>query len=460
MSALAQTLQHNNESESVTTISAVARVDYILRFSKHAVLVVDEESGPSSDVGHQFLANLPDEHNAAYVTMSAKLNDLQVRCRLVEQLFGSVLFDPEQSVAVSLVNLVKQQNQAVTIVVDNAQHLSLQLLHELTQLAEIARKADYQISVLLLGTHSTGRSISQNLSLFNKKLSIVSASTGQLVSHQAKIFNHQLTLFNLTPLKKWLAFFLLLSFLSSMAVYQLYQRDVFAYSSDIKLTEQKVATVTEVTDKMVGSTSDLVVPLLATPFDILEALSTKSRESVDIEVPDAVPTEIVAAIKTRNVADLEHQPRQWTLPTLRQNEVITVDTSTIKVNPLPKVEKAEKRISENSPAKVTNDNTSELKGVSYYMSKKSGYVIQIAGFTQRSVMEEFLADYSQFSFYQYQRVVNDELMTFITTEHFTTREQASEALASLPENLKNRSPWIKSVTAINTEISSFQRSQS
>ena len=49
MSAQAHDIEYN-APQSVTTISANARVDYILRFSKHAVLVVDQDANVYSQV--------------------------------------------------------------------------------------------------------------------------------------------------------------------------------------------------------------------------------------------------------------------------------------------------------------------------------------------------------------------------------------------------------------------------
>lgn len=89
MSALAHAIE-SNAPESVTTISTNARVDYILRFSKHAVLVVDQDESIYSQVASQFLGSLDNDHNAAFITISPKLNDIQIRCRIVEQLFAEI----------------------------------------------------------------------------------------------------------------------------------------------------------------------------------------------------------------------------------------------------------------------------------------------------------------------------------------------------------------------------------
>ena len=127
-----------NTEPAVTSISVSARIDYIQRFSKQAVLVVDQDSAIYAQAARQFLINLSKEKsdqeaNVAFVSASTKLNDIQMRCRLIEQLYANTLFDPEKSLAVSILNLSKQSKDSITIVVENAQSLSLQIKYELCQ---------------------------------------------------------------------------------------------------------------------------------------------------------------------------------------------------------------------------------------------------------------------------------------------------------------------------------------
>ena len=128
MSALVQNIGLSNDNPSVTKISAYARIDYILRFSKQAILVIDESHQQNAALSGQFLASLSEQHNAAYISLSAKFNNIQIRCRIIEQLCTGELFDPELSLAVSVINLAKKSQQAISIVLDNAQYLSLQIL--------------------------------------------------------------------------------------------------------------------------------------------------------------------------------------------------------------------------------------------------------------------------------------------------------------------------------------------
>lgn len=95
-----QSTQRLTESESTSAdgsiaISVTARIDYNLRFSKQAVLVIADNTEQYSQLASQFLVSLsngkpsaiqldtPDNHiNVAFVAASSKLNDIQMRCRL------------------------------------------------------------------------------------------------------------------------------------------------------------------------------------------------------------------------------------------------------------------------------------------------------------------------------------------------------------------------------------------
>ena len=447
MSALAQNAINQSSSQSVTAISATARVDYILRFSKQAILVVDDDIALSSSVGSQYLANLSSEQNAAYISMSAKLNDLQVRCRIIEQLFGNILFDPEQSVAVSIINLVKAQKQALTIVIDNAHYLSLQLLHELTQLAEIAKKSDYQINVLMLAQTQAGQIVSQSQGLFHKKLAILSAQSGQLLSAGDKMFKPQSDFFSLTPFKKWLAFFLLLSLLSAAIVYSLYQRDSLGFSqifNDKTAIANKAETelIKPQPAEFVAESVNENLTVSASGAEIFQALSGEqvAKVSTPAQPVKAMPLDILAALQLT-------EPE----PALTQ---VQLDSATLKVNPLAEQTEV--------PEIALEQNNKQVQSAASlgYLGQQQGFVIQIGVFSQQQVLTEFLAEFQTMRFEQYQRVLGQSVVTVLTSEYYQSRQQAEDALQALPNGIQQRSPWIKAISAINSEISEFQLSQS
>ena len=170
----------------------------------------------NGQITNQFIASIPEQHNAAYISLSTQFNDIQIRCRIIEQLSAGELFDPEISLAVSVINLAKKSKQAFTVVLDNTQYLSLQILHEVTQLAAIAKKANLIINVVMFGTPEAGIKIQENKSLFHNKLTLLSAQSGQLLPTNSTIFNRPKRQWYAIGINKWLlSFIIVLCFFSS-----------------------------------------------------------------------------------------------------------------------------------------------------------------------------------------------------------------------------------------------------
>lgn len=222
--------QQAKKHSVITEISVTARIDYILRFSKQAVLVVADQTEQYSAIARQFLVTLsnrvPNEAtdndqsrngqcNVAFVAASIKLNDIQIRCRLIEQLFGDSLFDPEQSLAVSVLRLAKQQGEAITVIVEHAHALSLQVKYELSQLAAIAKKNNQEINVVMFGHTKAATDIGNNSSIFKNKLATIDAASGQLYSSKT---SNQTQRNNSVYLKFWHKVVLIVGFLSMVVI--------------------------------------------------------------------------------------------------------------------------------------------------------------------------------------------------------------------------------------------------
>lgn len=481
MPSQAQVIE-NNTPQSVTTISANARVDYILRFSKHAVLVVDHDVEVYSQVASQFLASLANDHNAAFVAISPKLDDIQIRCRIIEQLFADSLFDPEQSLAVSLINLAKQEKQAIDIVIEHAQFLSLQILHELCQLTDISKKANYQISVLMLGTPESGIALANNKTLFHQKISVLSGQTGQLLSLNAKIFKVDKSFFKVTPFAKWMLALLGFVLLLGFGAWWLLQQDVFSLKTKANLeqTSQKTTSLITAFKKPItnvpAEATDIFTSLTNLPQAIPENLPTIPREpAAAIDIVSAIVSldnESSALLtkaenSAKRVNDLNDKvsftdakiasqvgiPRNSLHNENSQKRVdISDKTDVIAVNNDVKNKEITKNDANGALTKLDED-------IKYYTSLQSGFVIQIAGFTSISAYQSFLPDFEEINAKRYYRLFNQQPMLMVTSEVFDTRTEAEQALVSLPSAIKVNQPWIKSIEAINSEINAYQRSQ-
>lgn len=487
MSALAQITKLSMNASSVETISTNARIDYILRFSKQAILIVDEQSEAYSKVGSLFLGALPVNQNACFISISVKLNDIQIRCRIIEQLFGSSLFDPEQSLAVSIFNLAQQSDEAISIVIEHAHLLSLQLMYELCQLNKICQKSNTSINVLMLGTAKAGALIVDNKALFENKMSILSANTGQLLSFKDPQFKHQSSLFEFTIFKKFLLGVTLLSIITAAIIVSLYQRDTMSFSSlpapdtsmdkNIQQNNSLPHTdtmgsgeifVTDTSNVTNISTALATQGSLANNEDIFISLtgqnpSLGADKYLKESIQPAKPQDIVNALALfeSKTGSVEYNNLGASNKAAEPGVVVNKVDANVNSKVNRQVDK-NKQLSIDKPIQANLfDATTEKRTINsaYYQQFNSGFVVQFDASRDQKVFDALVADYQDINFNGYYRLLNNDPLFVITSEHFTNRAGAEALISILPNTLKQRRPWIKSISAINNEINVFESSQ-
>lgn len=452
MSALVQNIGLSNDNPSVTKISAYARIDYILRFSKQAILVIDESHQQNAALSGQFLASLSEQHNAAYISLSAKFNNIQIRCRIIEQLCTGELFDPELSLAVSVINLAKKSQQAISIVLDNAQYLSLQILHEVSQLAAIAKKANLTVNIVMFGSVQAGRNVADHKSLFDNKLALLSAQSGQLLSSTSSLFKNTQPSWHFIVKNKWLISLLIILLALGGMVIGLLKQDSFNFAKSIVPTNQEKISLAKVLAKpqTMVLTNDAEVntqalaaeqPLVAHQVvndgaisqDVYESLMNPSA-IVEIKAPmiPASPADIISAIA---IAD---------------DDVLSIERAT----------RTDEKIQKKQGVKAENNALSKQLPINnnYYIGK-TGYVVQIAALSDFQLPEIFLETLADIDYNVYQRILNDQPLLVFTSTIYADKSAAQLALSQFPPSLLKRQPWIKSVEVINSEINAFLYSQ-
>lgn len=453
MSALTKNINISDDNTSVTKISAQARIDYILRFSKQAILVIDESVEQNTTISNQLLANLPEQHNVAYVALSSQFNNIQIRCRIIEQLYTGELFDPEISLAVSVINLAKKSKQSISIVLDRAQHLSLQISHELTQLALIAKKSNLTVNVVMFGSLQAGRNIAINKSLFDNKLSLLSSQSGQLLSPTSTIFKKSSIKWSFSKRNKWLLSAAILLILISALVIKLLQLDSFnfakpitALSTDnVSLTKTLSQPQTMVIESKNASqsnsdiTTDEIIKTYerAVPEDIY--LSLVSPKTVVIKKNEPLPAtsfDIISAITTNETDTLIETQIENAMNVLPQEEQSAVTTSRAAIN-------------RTNSLQVDND----------FYADKTGYVIQLSAFSDLALPQEYLKALDSIEYHIYQRLLNDQPLMVFTSKVYAEKSAAQAALSTLPVSLLSRQPWIKPTSIVNNEINALQSSQ-
>ena len=446
MSLIEETIKTLDERQSVTTISANARIDYILRFSKHAVLVIDNEPDVYSNVGNEFLASLSPEHNAAFVPISSKLNDIQIRCRIIEQLFGNSLFDPEQPLSVNVVKLSEAKNVAISIVIGNAEFLSVQITHELCQLTEVAKKLNKTINVLLLGKVQAAINLSENKHLFDNKVSILLAESGQLLGLNSALLQKKSSIvFNKTSLIVSLLLLIIV-----LAIYTFSQEFFFKDNTE-SLKD------TTVTDSLVVDAykkdfvkvkisndetffSDATTPeeLIATPNEVFQSLTADIGEPITRE-------------RTHSIANMPS-----THPINKNVDKLIPDISAItELND----ERVLKEVHQDVSKESQNTSTDVYSNEAYYQNIAQGYVIQLASFDKLTGFNSFLSTYKKNRLYGYTRGLNNKVSYIVTTQVYNTNSQAKSAINELSQELRQRGPWVKSIQAVNNEINLYQQSK-
>ena len=452
MSALVQNIGLSNDNPSVTKISAYARIDYILRFSKQAILVIDESHQQNAALSGQFLASLSEQHNAAYISLSAKFNNIQIRCRIIEQLCTGELFDPELSLAVSVINLAKKSQQAISIVLDNAQYLSLQILHEVSQLAAIAKKANLTVNIVMFGSVQAGRNVADHKSLFDNKLALLSAQSGQLLSSTSSLFKNTQPSWHFIVKNKWLISLLIILLALGGMVIGLLKQDSFNFAKSIVPTNQEKISLAkvlakpqtmvlpndaEVNTQALAAEQPLVAHQVvndgAISQDVYESLMNPSA-IVEIKAPmiPASPADIISAIAIADDDVLSIERATRTDKKIQKKQGITAEN-----NALPK------------QLPINNN---------YYIGK-TGYVVQIAALSDFQLPEIFLETLADIDYNVYQRILNDQPLLVFTSTIYADKSAAQLALSQFPPSLLKRQPWIKSVEVINSEINAFLYSQ-
>ena len=466
MSALANANTHHanvdtvqlNSEPAVTSISVTARIDYIQRFSKQAVLVVDQDVEVYTHTARQFLTSLSKEQtdqesNVAFVSASTKLNDIQMRCRLIEQLFASTLFDPEKSLAVSILQLSKQNKDSITIVVEHAHALSLQIKYELCQLVDVANKTHNKINVVLFGKEQAAQEIAAHKAIFHNKLTIIDAKSGQVFTLEHAKFKTDSMIFTQKFWQKLLISLISICMFIGFSWYVLIEFDNFSLSKlplfDPVKIEQPIINKNSKTDTnfITGDVAEQ-----ASTEDVQAALLGKVTLLVKVNDKPAKATDILQALVLKEAAAVKSVITDRVMVT--QVEPILPKTVSIVPTRPEKIEAKQveqKKIEKQVNAKQTIELTPE-----YYLNSSIGHVVQIVGFSDMSLLSRFIEKYPTLEYFSYQKSLNDQLFVVLTTKVFDSREQASLAIEMLPQDIKARGVWIKKLSTIKAEITALE----
>lgn len=463
-------------AENALDLSVITRIDYNLRFTKQAVLVASNSSEVYSKLANQYLGHLSDSTdsnspvpiNVAYLSASNKLNDLQVRCRLVEQLFVNSLFDPEQSLAVSILQFAKQQNESISIVIEHAQALSLQITYEITQLVHQAKKHNISVNVILFGLIEAGEQLAVNKALFKNKIAIIDAHSGQIINLNDNKIQPKRKNNKIHPAK-------LMSLVALILVIGLGSTGVYLLVANSDKTVDAL-----VTSLLKPEESAEIKQSTQLPLDKQNQLILPSTHN------DQHNGQMISADKSKMLNASGHEIYTALLSPSNQNERLKPAESAdiIKALTTTKTVLAEKSInpedSEESNSKITtisdavgatvikNETTSlehesaRLNGIEahYYQNQAvvfdQGYVIQVANFSTKELWLRFTQATLDIELHSYERLLNSKKLYVVTSKVFATKAEAKQALTALPKSITDRKPWLKDISSVINEINTLK----
>lgn len=428
------------------SVSVIARIDYIQRFSKQMTVVIDQNPAVYSKVARQYLTNISQESskqevNVAFVAASNKINDIQMRCRLIEQLFVNTLFDPEQSLAVSILRLAKQHSGAITVIVEHAQALSLQIKYELCQLVDTAKKTQNNINVVLFGVEQAAIEIGQNRTIFDKKTSVVDASSGQVIALDHARFKNKSALFKRD---NWLK----VSLISlSILVISLILFFVFSKHNSVNFASLPVALSS--TEKPITVQKKAKIIINENVLTAQHELASASDVNLALVRPDnsqsllLIPAERDDILQALMLAESVNSDNQLIDPL---ESTTLISTNTI-VTPKKIKSGGVKLVKENSLTVLPITLNEQ-----YYLTAEKGYVVQITAFSKVSRLESFIQNNKELDFFSYQKTLNTQKFFVLTSKIFSDKTQAIEAINKLPPEIKSLGSFLKSVSTIKSEI--------
>jgi DamX protein len=379
-----------------------------------------------------------------------------MRCRLIEQLFANTLFDPEKSLAVSLLNLSQKSKDNITIVVEHAHSLSMQIKYELCQLVDVANKTHGKINVALFGQEKSAQDAANNKSIFKNKLVVLDAKSGQLLPLDHEKFRNDNSIFTQ---KFWLKFFAAVAtvcILIGLSWFVLIEHDNFSFSKLSNMPASSLAKKPlELNETTLISNDETVLPKqneLASSNDIYaaiqgEAFAVKSDENKQAQTADILQALHLSVLETV-------PPTNEMVKEIIVEPVPTTEIKIIELAEKPKLMKAAITSKEITiPEKLQKETTlgAEVES-NYYFEFSAGFVIQIVAFTDKALLTRFIEQYPGLEYHSYQKSLNDKMLNVLTTKVFEDREQARVALQNLPQTIIDRGVWIKELSIIQREI--------
>lgn len=440
--------------------------------------------------------------NKCYLTAVSSINDIQVRSRIIEQLFGNVLFDPEKPMLNAFLEF--GGNTELMIAIDNGHHLSGQIIGEILQVVAEFKKQSRVISVLFTFDKQISNTIGSITSAlisvmpipkFSEKESYIlikqsfddvpspdTAKVKRWIENaqgnpiQLLAFDTQDALKLAKPvamnIKLWVSNLVVASLLLALGVYmyRLYFTEEQSLPKTIKEKTIKPTVEPMVSDWSSAKVKEHVVKVKQTQMpednaasssDILEALNNAMKPQKEVE---AVTANIEPAAET-----LESVPNvnKQSLPAEIAKEAISEPvvnlpesaSSEKEISLAPSESESDAELESNLPSSIAPLTVAGYRVNNQQMLSlpNNKFVLQLTAVSQESTLETYLIekrlDAKLTRIYKISRNNSDWLV--VTYGLFDTIASARETAKNIDQNA-----WAKSTEAIQQQIKSYNESLS
>jgi DamX protein len=480
------------------------RLECLTSFSSQLVFVCTDKVKQQSQVVESFIGQQTEETNLALITANELTPLVIYREKLFQQLIGN---DKDVNCSLPLNQLLAPLNTyegPVLISIFEADKLPIKLVKEIWELVLQSRfaKNKQHLNVILMGQSQWAEKIKNALGARSKEKPVllnghsfssanvlsVEQTSNQLAdtkhsfSDSPKIVNQELTT-NRAVYKKW--WFISLGSLIFLAtfsglLYSLYSDQIKSvYLGSTMQDEQEIKPISNDSPTLPINTEALAITQeipkevfveeLATSTDKVTLQTNAINIGSEVLVTDwqtaseQLETKIKYAVQPKTaIQETSNLPQSTQVviekatPIIEPIEQIT-DTTNINDYPVKDIPIIDSEpLATNTDVSITESNSNQVVDQSLMLTTLNAnrFVIQIAAMSNLNLLQEYAADKQlkkHVWLYTTQRYGGD-WHVLLFNQDFSNIEQARQGIESLPTNMLDNVPFVKSIRQVQQEI--------
>lgn len=458
------------ELESQTQL--LGGLQLFTQFSSNLIYVEGHPGSGKSWLAQRFLNTDKEIQTLSFLMCLSSQTADQQRSVLMGQLLADSFCIGEESLAQSLNTYRQDQECSATLIVDDAELLDHDLLHELCELVLVAQSNPlWKINVIMFAKPNFVEVVLGGISPIPEIKSLI---ISPLTDDDAQIFLEKQVLRNTKKEKERTAVYLaaekienwpadllaltddhhhsshwirrilmtlivLLIAMGSWSWWTGYQSRVSDDKNDVMLESSEQSSSLDQT-KQIKSISDNVPSA-----DSAISLTDSASENDEKDLPQSVTTETV----TVGDEDINQQKRV-VIPSNVVDALVDGDNS-VGSNQAVATSDVTSESTPNSSAKNITKITLDSKAL--LSVSEARYTLQLAAFTTQKEVVGFINQFElQDQVRVYRTVRNQKEWFIITYQDFDTIQQTRDAAQELPLNLQKELPWPKSMAQVHQEI--------